>query len=178
MSRFLKAVGVGVGVLLAASALSSCSSDGLGLDADGSYFKGLDPVVVNEVLDAPSSREVLQGMERPALEDTAQAMVLTRIYCRDGYRAYLEWIATGVTPTLAPVVVPSNPGDVYQDVVDIYFPQMAVTLESGDPEALRQFLTDPNGTCGSTTPVIPGDVDGPTIGEVLAGLAPSPPPQS
>lgn len=166
--------GVLVCALLAAVVVSGCSSDNLaaGLDPDGQYFEGLDPLVVDEVLADPYRLDALLYLvPEDDREGQAQVMVVNTILCRDGYQYYQEWTTTGVAPEIPELAKPTNPDDdFYPLVVQITYADFVDTIESGDPEELRIWLAETDSCCGQFVPVIPGDWEGLSISEALNGL--------
>lgn len=163
-----------VATVAAALALSSCAgnSSGLGVNADGDYFDGLDTEVVNEVLLDPRREGVLRdvfedGAER---ESVAQAMVVSNEFCRRTYGFYQEWISTGIQPPIPEPPQPLNPAPTYTAFLEGEYAATIADIESGDPDRLRRRLAEIDGGCGQFTPVSVGDINGISISEALGGL--------
>lgn len=162
---------VGIVVVATTVLLGGCSQPGLGLDSEGEYFAGLDRAAVDEVLSDQRRTGVLRdvfdrGDEREAM---AQAMVISNDFCRATYRFYQEWISTGLQPSYPEHAVPTYPEQTYQAFLDGEYAATIKDIESGDPERLRYRLAEIDGGCGQFSPVVVGDLDGPSISEALGG---------
>lgn len=169
--RYVKRIVAGcVMVLAAATAACGGGQDSLSpLTSESSVFAGLNPKVVQEVLDNPvASGKIAEETEETNRDSLAQGIVVNFITCREVAHAYQEWVTTGTAPTLAPGAVPDDPLAWYE-----YEPanreRLKSAMSSGDPARLRPYLVEES-SCGNWIPAKPGDVSGPTIREAIESL--------
>jgi hypothetical protein len=151
------------GTLLGSVLLGGCSGDE---PADATYFAGLDPAVVTEVLQNPAVQERIQGDSREDREMRLQGSVINFVVCRDLLRVYRTWVTTGAAPEPAPLPAPEDPRADWRTE----FSHVLRAAGSGDPDQLRQALTG-EGTCGSWIPATPGQPAGPTIEDAIRALS-------
>lgn len=133
-------------------------------------FAGLDRPLVEEVLANPNaSRKIAEEETESARHSMAQGIVINFWTCRWVAGAYREWVTQGRRPDVPPVPrvgAPQEPS--YGDALVIR-DSLAARVASGDPSALREYLTGPS-SCGHWIPAEPGDVSGPTIEDSLEDL--------
>lgn len=144
--------------------LVGCSTGG-GLSADGAYFQGLPPSVVNEALALPYFQQTGEGLTGGALQSSAQAGVRNMIFCREELHVYQVWTATGQPPAITPGPVPTHPLEPGNAAIVQDYESLRTAVRSGDPSQLRLELTA-NGSCGQWVPATPG-TRGPTIAQVV-----------
>ena len=147
--------------------LAGCSSSVLS-SPDADVFKGLDPAVVSEVLANPAARTKIERRPKEDQPGLAQGIVMSFIVCRDLLKDYQQWQQAGIAPTLKPLPRPTNPDPLTAEHWELRYIDIKETIESGDPEELRDFLTG-NPSCGEWIPAQPGDISGPTIEDVVLG---------
>ena len=135
---------------------------------DSDVFQGLDPAVVSEILENPTVRTKIERRPKEDQPGLAQGIAINFIVCRDMLHDYQQWQNTGIAPTLRPLPRPSNPDPLTADHWELRYIDIKESIESGDPEQLRDFLTG-EGSCGEWIPAQPGDISGPTIEDVVLG---------
>jgi len=156
--------------------VAGCSSGPVVLSPDGDYFEGLDPAVVEEVLASPVAVSQINQdcLAEEDYERSGQAVVLRYTYCRELLRVYEEWLTTGTQPEWHSPTMPTFPrvgtaGYPIDEGWDLILDYTEEVLASGDIELLRFELVNPNGTC-APDPAKPGDINGPTIADVVKGM--------
>lgn len=161
-----------VGAALAALLVAACSgnADASVESVDARVFAGLDPVVVQEVLDNPIAMGKINEEPEDSRESMAQGIVRNFEVCRDAAAFYSEWLGTGEKPDLAPLPVPEDPREPSNSAWDADYGLLTAAADSGDPQLVRDWLTLV-GSCGQWIPATPGDVNGPTIAEVIEGAS-------
>jgi hypothetical protein len=151
-----------VGLALAAGCSAARSDQ---LSAADAVFSGLDTAVVVEVLASPAARSRVQGDDPEAAKARFQNMVRNFAACRSALTIYRTWVATGVAPPFPkqpqPEIPAATAGDMDSDIA-----RFTRAAASGDITVLRDELTNETG-CGAWIPAAPGDVDGPTITDVV-----------
>ena len=153
-------------ILVAAGGVSLAGCSGpLSLSVDDPVFAGLDPMVVEEVLDSPVTAERVEGDDEATAKGRYQSMARNFAACRSALWVYQEWVKTGVAPAFPAQPRPVNPssGAVYMDRDIDDFTRIAA---GGDIDELRRELTS-DGTCGIWIPAKPRDLSGPTISDVV-----------
>ena len=136
-------------------ALSVCGGDAE-VSKDASYFEGLDPDVVAEVLNDPVAAQKIEEEPEETKASMAQGIVRNYIICREAFRVYEEWTTTGQVPKLEPIPSPANPEEPSNESVEDDYSSVKAAIESGEPQQLRQRLTA-EGSCGQWIPAEPGD---------------------
>lgn len=161
-ARRLGVLAFALAPLLALTA--ACSAQPAPLSAADPIFAGLDPAVVSEALAHPQLKENWEGLPD---DDKARAQNAVRNFanCRASLWVYQEWLRSGKAPSYPPQARPTNPqkwaADMDREV------ELSTKLASGgDISALRADLVNESG-CGSWIPAKPGDINGPTVGDVV-----------
>lgn len=133
---------------------------------DAQLFQGLDPVVVQEVLDNPVHERDISALPESTRDRGWQYTVAEMDACRDLHAAYQEWLRTGEQPKLPAWDVPQAPEPGYLELAQSAEKVMRAAYEGGDPAEVVTYLTA-EGSCGTWVPAKPGDVKGPTIAKTV-----------
>lgn len=141
------------------------------MTSEASYLSGLPPELVDELLSIPAARETL-SLEQPGsqFEMLAQAMVMNLAFCRDLHALYNQWLATGRARPIAPLLSPDQPLEPTYSTWPDHVADYQRRIQSGEVTRLRDGLTA-DGSCGHWVPATPGQPNGPTIADVVAGKA-------
>jgi hypothetical protein len=150
--------------------LVGCSHSSDPVTAGASYFAGLDPAVVREVLTNPDAMGKVDAEPSPTRASLAQGIVENFIECRAEYTALRDWVTTGTKPVLAAMPKPTSPVQPSYDDVKAQHQRVAAAIDAGDPSPLRVDLTDVDGGCGVWIPEKAGDITGPTIADAVKEL--------
>ena len=159
----MKSLLVAISVCL--MALSACSGDAE-VSKQAGYFEGLDPEVVDEVLNDPVAAQKIEEEPEETKASMAQGIVRNYVICREAFQAYREWTTTGQAPELEPMPSPDDPEEPSNESVENDYAAVKAAIESGEPQQLRLRLTAEGG-CGNWIPAEPGDREGPTIKEAI-----------
>ena len=154
-------------LVLCLNLLTGCS-DSILSSPDADIFQGLDPTVVSEVLANPAARAKIETEPKDRQLSLAQGITMSFIVCRDLLKDYQQWQQTGIAPTLKQLPKPTNPDPLTAEHWELSYLDIKESIESGDPEELRDFLTG-EASCGEWIPAQPGDISGPTIEDVILG---------
>ena len=154
--------------LLLTCALAGCSAGSPTLTPDDPLFAGLDRATVVEALESPTVTENLSGLDEAKMRAVYQNVVRNIYACRSALGVYQEWVRTGKAPTFPAQPTPTTPAMWSQEEDDdiVYYRKLAT---SGEIASLRSELLDENG-CGNWVPAKPGDVNGPTVRDIVRGL--------
>ncbi len=142
-------------ILVCGVAVTACGANNQ-VTASASYFQGLPPSVVREMLALPYSQEILRTT--PVDEgqlSLAQAMVRNMIFCRSELNVYDSWIATGHPGPITPGPVPARPLQPGNSAILQDYASLRAAVRSGDRRQLLADLVD-NGSCGHWVPATAG----------------------
>jgi hypothetical protein len=145
--------------------LSACGGDAE-VSTEASYFDGLDPDVVVEVLNDPVAAQKIDEEPEETQPSMAQGLVRNYVICREAFGAYRQWTTTGEVPKLAPIPSPDNPEEPSNETTERDYSSVKAAIESGEPQQLRSRLTAEGG-CGQWIPAEPDGREGPTIKEAI-----------
>lgn len=153
---------------LALLLVTACGNSGTTVTADDPVLAGLDPALVQEVLNNPSAKQNLQDTrdDEAATRSLAQGMVTNFSDCRTAARLYQSWKRTAKAPALPSFVTPSSPVEPANWGMKQFRSEVKSALDSGDPQNLVGLITGES-SCGEWIPATPGDVNGPTIAQSL-----------
>lgn len=147
--------------------LASCATDDL--DAGSEAFDGLDPAVVDEVMQNPVAWGKVQEEDEQTRASMAQGVVRNFVQCRGAYDAYRSWVTTGTTPDVPVMDAASHPLEPAATAIEQSQAYIEAAISSGEPARLRDFLVG-EARCGEWIPVEPGKPDGPTIEDAVGAL--------
>lgn len=155
------------GSAVLAVVLTACAA--ADLDAGSEAFEGLDPAVVDEVMQNPVAWGKVQEEDEQTRASMAQGIVRNFVQCRAAYDAYRAWVTTGTTPDVPPLDAASNPLEPAATAIAQSQAYIEAAISSGEPDRLRDFLVG-EARCGEWIPVEPGRPDGPTIEDAVGAL--------
>jgi hypothetical protein len=162
-------VAAGVVVATSFALLLTGFDDSPDLSADSAIFEGLDPAVVQEVLDSPVAFGKVQQMEEDTQASMAQGIVRNFVQCRGAYSAYRSWLTTATAPAVPALSDPTAPVEPSNEATERAQVVIAAAIRSGEPAQLRDFLVG-EARCGEWIPVVPGEPAGDTIADAVEAL--------
>jgi hypothetical protein len=136
--------------------------------AGASYFQGLPPSVVAEVLANPTQKLNFLGMSGKPEQSLAQAAVRNMIFCREELHVYQWWVTKGQAPEFTSGPRPAHPLQPGSTAIAQDYAGLRAVVAAGDLRRLKSELTS-SGGCGQWVPATPDDVAGPTIAQVVSG---------
>lgn len=147
--------------------LTSCAASAP--TAASEVFDGLDPLVVEEVMDDPVAWGKVLDEDDATRESMAQGIVRNFEQCRGAYEAYQAWVTDGPPPAVPETSAPSRPLEPAHTAIEQTQTLIEDAIAAGDPGLLRDVLVG-EARCGEWIPAKAGDRDGPMIAEAVRAL--------
>jgi hypothetical protein len=156
------------GLALSAALLAGCTAGPPTPTPDDPLFAGLDRATVVEALASPTVKEAVEGEDRAMMEAHLQNGVRNIYACRSALAVYQEWVRTGTAPAFPDQPTPTHPA-MWSEDEDADIANFRKLAKGGEIASLRSELLDEGG-CGNWVPAKPGDLSGPTVGDIVRGL--------
>ncbi|UZN02409.1 hypothetical protein [Cellulomonas sp. S1-8] len=166
MTSWRRALSMG-GSVAAVVLLTSCAAPVPTAESD--VFDGLDPSVVQEVMDNPVAWGKVLDEDEATRASMAQGIVRNFVQCRGAYEAYLSWVTDGETPDVPEPSAPTRPIEPAHTAIEQSQAVIEAAIASGDPARLRDVLVG-EARCGMWIPLEAGDPDGPKIADAVRAL--------